>query len=117
MTYKILVAAAALSLGLGTAVMAQTTEPVEQDGPAMALPENAFSPFFTEPFTGALYSQDQIGERWGAMSEEQQAQVRAECDTFATAGLPDDEVITGSLEDSTVYEASVSQLCDWINTQ
>lgn len=114
MTYKILVAAAALSLGLGTAAMAQTTEPAEGSGPATTLPENAFAPFFTEPFTGALYSQEQIGERWMNMSEEQQAQVRAECDTFATAGLPDDEVITSSIEDSTVYEASVSQLCDMV---
>ena len=81
---------------------------------ATTLPENAFAPFFTEPFTGALYSQEQIGERWMNMSEEQQAQVRAECDTFAKAGLPDDEVITGSIEDSTVYEASVSQLCDMV---
>jgi len=117
MTYKILVAAAALSLGLGTAAIAQTDSNASSEGPAMTLPENAFSPFFTEPFTGALYSQEQVGERWSGMSEEQQAQVRSECDSFATAGLPDDQMITGSVENNDVYEASVTQLCGWVATQ
>lgn len=115
MTFRIL-AAAALTLGLGTAAMAQATNDSGGSNTPMTMPENALSPFFTEPFDGALVSDAIKQERWMAMSTDQQEAARAECDRFASNGMSDDDMTTASTEATSTYQASVGQLCDWIDT-
>ena len=115
MTYRI-IAAAALALGLGTAAMAQTSTNDASSGSPVAMPENALTTFFTEPFDGALVSDAIKQERWMAMSADQQEAARMECDRFASDGMSDDDMTTASIDDKSTYEASVGQLCDWIDT-
>jgi len=146
MTYKLLTAAA-FSLALGTAAIAQTqTEGTTQPGagaaPAPAaegsLPsgwEGAVGDaFFSDPELGTLRSQDEIQANWQNLSEEQQAQVRAHCETVdtaaagtteapagdTTAGATDQDdagVTTGSTApDSAMHTASIEQICDWVDT-
>lgn len=90
MTYK-LIAALALSLGLGTAAIAQTnpegsTLPAGQ-GNAPTVPSwdaSISDAFFVNVTEGTLRSEEEIRTNWGGLSAEQQAQVRADCDTMTT---------------------------------
>lgn len=129
MTYKLLVAAA-LSLGLGSAVAMAQTEPAETEtAPGVTaspqLPAEWEGPiadaFFSDQETGTLRPQDEVQSNWEALTDEQQAQVRADCAKMDTAVTEtDDDMTTGSTTpDSTtsadvVETAAIEQVCDWI---
>lgn len=136
MTYKLLVAAA-LSLGLGTAIAVAQTDTIEPE--AGAVPDAAVGSelpagwdgaigdaFFADPELGTLRSEEEVRANWEALSEEQQAQVRSHCDTFDTAaadtlddpaGAEVDEGTTASTTpDGAAHTASVEQVCGWIDT-
>lgn len=121
MTYKLLVAAA-LSLGLGTGIaMAQdVTQPQPNAAsPDAQLPMGWEGPigdaFFADPQLGTLRSQEEVRTNWGALTDEQQAQVRSYCDTVDTAAAgTDEDVTTGSTTPDTAHMASVVQVCDWV---
>lgn len=143
MTYKLL-AAAAFSLALGTAAIAQTGGTAAPgggvSGPAdvnSAMPsgwdDTIGDAFFSDRELGTLRSQEEISANWNNLSEEQQAQVRSHCDTMDTAAnttdapagggaasggaAEGDDVNTGSTTaDSAVHMASIQQVCDWIDT-
>ena len=95
MIYKLFVAAA-LSLGLGTAVAVAQTDSAQPG--ASAVPDTTASPqlpagwdgaigdaFFADPAQGTLRSEEEVRANWGMLSDEQQAQVRAHCATIDTA--------------------------------
>lgn len=118
MTSKILIAAA-LSLGLGTAVAMAQNDQLEPDagaapGAETTLPagEAAGEAFFTDPATGALRTEEDVRANWQTLSEEQQAEVRVFCDTVDMAATPDDDMTTGSVTTDEV--ASIEQSCGWI---
>lgn len=109
MTYRIL-AAAALTLGLGTAAIAQTN-----NGSApMPMAESALTTFFTEPFDGSVVSDAIKAERWAAMSADQQQSAKMECDRIATDGMPADSTMDAA--SMSTLEESVTGLCEWIAT-
>jgi len=128
MTFKLL-AAIALSLGLGTAVALAQTDPIQPETGATTdsgatLPpgwEGALGDaFFSDPTTGTLRSQDEVQANWQNLTEEQQAQVRAHCETTATAGADtgaaaDDEVTTGSTTPDGTNVVAMQQICEWVD--
>lgn len=124
MTYKFLVAAA-LSLGLGTAIAAaQTGATLPSAGasaPASQLPmgwDGAIGDaFFADRELGTLRSQQEVTANWQALTAEQQAQVRTDCDTVDKAGAatPDDKMTTGSTTPDAAHAASMKQVCDWVD--
>ncbi|RIK85169.1 MAG: hypothetical protein DCC69_11140 [Hyphomicrobiales bacterium] len=138
MTYRILVAAA-LSLGLGTAVAMAQTDPAQPGAsPGVTaspqLPTGWEGPiadaFFADQQMGTLRSQEEVRSNWEALSDEQQAQVRSDCSTMDTAGTQtDDDMTTGSTTPDSaapgttpgatpgeaVNMAAVEQVCDWID--
>ena len=124
MTPRFLIATA-LSLGLGTGIaMAQndmlqpdaapgtdteTTLPNVWEGPAG-------DAFFADPATGTLRTEDEIRANWQGLTEEQQAEVRAYCDTVDTAGTPPDaKMTTGSITPDATQVAGIQQACGWVD--
>lgn len=126
MTPRFLIAAV-LSFGLGTGVaMAQTntTQPDAAPAPGMdsTLPSGwsgaIGEAFFTDPAAGTLRSEDEVRTNWEGLSEEQQAQVRAECTTVASAQEePKDDMTTGSVTpgNDNMHMASIQQACEWVD--
>lgn len=149
MTYKLLVAAT-LSLGLGTAVaMAQTDNAQPEAGATSDSAASTQLPsgwdgaigdaFFSDTQQGTLRSQDEITANWETLTDEQQAQVRADCDTIDTAAAGtmdapagdnaagsssdstasadsmDDQVTTGSTTGDAMHTASIKQVCDMVD--
>ena len=136
MTYKLLVAAT-LSLGLGTAIaMAQTGTSQPDSGGAPAPAVGAQLPmgwdgaigeaFFADHELGTLRSQEEVSANWQTLTGEQQAQVRAHCDTIDTAatGTQDDttagtqadnDMTTGSTTPDAMHTASIEQVCNWVD--
>lgn len=142
MTYKLLVAAA-LSLGLGTAVAMAQTDTIEPEAGAapdatagsqlpMGWDGAIGDAFFADPELGTLRSQEEVSANWETLTDEQQAQVRAHCDTVDTAAadtmeapaddttagadVMDDDVTTGSTSPDTTHTASIEQVCGWVDT-
>lgn len=83
-----LVAAMALSLGLGTSALAQSAMETELDETAAGLPaewdSEIESAFFSDD-EGTLRSQDEVLGAFEELTPEQQAQVQAHCATVDTA--------------------------------
>ena len=101
MTYK-LIAALVFSLGLGTAAIAQTTPqvgtPTGGQGNSPALPQwdtSVNDAFFADTTAGTLRSEEDIRANWSSLPAEQQAQVRADCDTMTTASVGTSATGTG----------------------
>jgi hypothetical protein len=126
MTRKLLIATA-LTLGFGAATaMAQTTTPAQPEtgaaSPGMqnTLPsgwEGAIGDaFFTDTAAGTLRSEGEIRANWEGLNDDQQAQVRSDCSTVASAGAQtDDDLTTGSVtpdEGGTTNMAALEQICD-----
>lgn len=120
MTYRIL-AAATLSLGLGTAVaMAQTTTVQPDAGAApdagmqttlpMGWDDAVGDAFFSDADLGTLRSQDEVQANWNDLSEAQQAQVRAHCATIDTAAA--DMAPAGDLTDGAAPAGDTTALAD-----
>lgn len=140
MTYKLLAAVAALSFGLSSAVaMAQTdpaqTDPAQTD-PAQAdpaqsgnaddtavtrgqLPAGWAGPiadaFFANEQLSVLRARNDIQTNWEMLSDEQQAQVRADCATVDTAAnQTDDDMTTSSTTPDNAVTAAVERVCEMV---
>jgi hypothetical protein len=92
MTYK-LIAALALSLGLGTAALAQEQVPgvgAAGSGQAPTIPvwdQTINDAFFVDAGAGSLRTEEEIRANWGNLTAEQQATIRTDCDTMTTASV------------------------------
>jgi len=124
MTYKLIAAAAALSLGLSTAAFAQATgDNNSPDAGGASLPSNAGNApvrpawdatindaFYSDAEAGTLRTQDEIRTNWGSLSADQQAMVRTDCDA-TTASV---ETKPGEASPDADARASMTQLCDMV---
>lgn len=127
-----ILAITALSLTLGGAAFAQDTPAEGSDGSASGgspnesiesqIPpgwdDNMRGVFFSDPATFTLRTQEEIATGWASMSAEQQAMVRADCESgaYGVAGAADTE--SDSIPETTAgIEASggMGQLCEWVN--
>jgi hypothetical protein len=138
MSYRI-VAALALSFGLSTAAMAQTDATTNgQIMLPMGWEGTIAETFFSDTTTGTLKSDEEIHAGWAALSAEQQAQVRSDCETHLAAADPvetdtmagaeatteDDELETGAVAETDtdaaapvgdpIVEANLTQLCNTV---
>lgn len=125
MTSRLLIAAA-MSLGLGTGIAMAQNDTAQPDaapapGTESTLPSGwtgaIGDAFFSDPAAGTLRSEDEVRTNWEGLSDEQQAQVRAECATVATAQTqPDDNMTTGSVTPGSdnMHMASIQQACEWV---
>lgn len=107
MSYRI-VAALALSLGLSTAALAQTSGTETTTGSAngeVMLPTGwegeIADAFFSDPDAGTLKPEAEITANWGNLSAEQQASVRSECETRTAATGTDTTTGTGTTAGAT----------------
>lgn len=126
MTNRFLIATAVL-LGLGTGIaMAQTNTAQPDAAPAPGMDSTLPSgwsgaigdAFFSDPAAGTLRSEDEVRANWEGLSDEQQAQVRAECTTVASAqAQPKDNMTTGSVTpgNDNMHMASIQQACEWVD--
>jgi len=84
-----------------------------------ALPEKWAGPisdtFFTDASGSTMRSGDEVKSRWGALSADQQAQVRSDCRDMTTTGSVDKtHPKTGADSERTGGAASA---CDWVGQQ
>lgn len=118
MTCRI-IAALALTLGLGTAAFAQSSTTGADTSAAGAatgsvtLPKawegDIASAFFTDPAAGTLKSDEEIKSAWANLSSDQQAQVKTDCQShMASAGTGSDSMKTGSTSTTTTGGAATS---------
>lgn len=119
MTYKLL-AAAVLSLGMGTAAIAQTDASSDDDTTNITLPTgwngDIAAAFFVDESTGELRSEDEAKANFAALSADQQAVVTEHCTTMAStdAMASDDNMTTSSTsETSDTPNAEIAQACEW----
>jgi hypothetical protein len=129
MATKLLIAAA-LSLGLGSGLalaQSDTTDSAAGAAPSMdtQLPagwEGAIGDaFFSDTDAGTLRTEAEVKSGFEGLTPEQQAQVRAHCDTYDTAAADtmdttDDSLTTGSTTDDPMLSASLEQVCDWVGS-
>jgi predicted Fe-S protein YdhL (DUF1289 family) len=123
MTYKLIVALA-LSLGLGTAALAQTTDNNQPDtSGGTLLPGNTGNApvrpawdaaindaFYVDAEAGTLRTEDEIRTNWGSLSADQQAMVRTDCDA-TTASV---EAKPGEASPDADARSSMIELCDMV---
>lgn len=124
MTPKLLIAAA-LALGLGTGIaMAQNDalQPGTGAAPDMqgTLPQGwegaVGDAFFADPATGTLRTEEEARANWQGLTDEEQAQVRAYCETIASVP-PDDQMTTGSIVPGDATQvAAIERACGWVDT-
>lgn len=118
MTYKILAAAAALSLGLGTAAIAQDSSNDAAGAANLSSTGDAAvewdatinEAFYSDAERTQLRSQEEITANWADLSPEQQAMVRTDCDA-TTASV---ETKPGEASPNADAQASMTELCDMI---
>lgn len=112
MNTKILLAAV-LSLGLGTsAAMAQSASDQNTESEAAGQLPETWGPeindtFFSDMEAGVLRAEDEVRTRWAALTAEQQAQVREECETVSGAEA------TGTDGAAATEVTSFQQICTW----
>lgn len=96
--FRRILVAAALAAGVSGAVYAQDLTW-----------DQAVNDAFVDPATGTLLPADEIQANWSALSEEQQAQVRADCE-MTTASVDPNEA------DRPTDDSAIAQVCDLIDT-
>jgi predicted Fe-S protein YdhL (DUF1289 family) len=126
MIRKLLIAST-LTLGFGVAAAMAQTAPVQPEtgaaGPAPqgSLPSSWAGPigdaFFSDSAAGTLRGEAEIRANWEGLTDEQKAEVRAECVTVDTARsqTDNDDMTTGSVTpDDGAQMAAVEKVCDMV---
>ena len=120
---RTIIAALTLSLGLGTAALAQSSttttgaDTSASTAGSVTLPQawqgDISSTFFSDPAAGTLKSDEEIKSGWSKLSADQQAQVKSDCQSHMASattgsGASTDKTQTSSTSTNTMASGSTS---------